>query len=255
MIKSGRLGLLIGTFFGSVIGSVSTILVFKKLGKLEEKKLIEHEQEHVEEVKKYYLEKIEEIKNNRVDATNCIEYAKKNEVKTENPEKTYAEQLRDDIEKKMKEKQRIAFENLNIEEKNKKMAGSFDYSKVSKDRYENLQKEYDREEIEIDEEAYPHLIHKSEFERPGGYVKNEIIYYEQNGLFTDMEDNVIIHLSEKYFGVDNLSNFGSEQARLDNQSGMYEMYLRDEVMHQDYHIIYNGTDDFEHMGDCRDDDD
>ena len=238
MIKSGGLGLLVGTFFGSVLGSIGTILVFKKIGKLEEKKIIEHEEECLEEVRKYYQQKIEEIRKDRINATECIEFAKKNEVKTEPVKETPA-------------KTRITFSDISVEEPQVKQV---DYSKISKDKYTNLQKEYDRDEIEIDEEAYPHLIRKSEFERPGGYVKNEVIYYEQNGIFTDMEDNVIVHLDEKYFGLDTLSNFGSEQARLDNQSGVYEMYLRDEVMHQDYHIIYNGIDDFEHLGDCRDDD-
>ena len=36
-----------------------------------------------------------------------------------------------------------------------------------------------------------------------------------------------------------------------DKNDLYEIYLRDEELHTDYHIIYNGTEDFEHLGDCR----
>ena len=244
MITNGGLGLLVGTFIGSIIGSTGTMFVFKKLGKLEQKKLNEHEEEHVEEVRKYYQEKIREITSNVVDASKSIEYAEKN-VKDITEEKPVVQAA-----PATEHRERLKYDTLDIHGGDKADTG-FDYSRISRSKYLDVQKEYEREEPEIDEDRYPIQIKKSDYENPDAYVKEEVMYYEQNGIFADMEDNIIDHLTEAYFGNENLAKFGSQQASLDGKSGLFELYLRDEEIHTDYHIIYNGTEDFEHLGDCR----
>ena len=242
IFKNDNIGLLVGTFFGSIIGTVGTMLVLKKMGKLEEKKLNQHEEEVVEEVRNYYRKKIEEIKKNTNSFPKCIEAAEKSVERSE--EKAVA--IVD------KSKTRITFDNVDIKNA-PKAAQQFDYSKISKEQYTDLKKEYEREEPIIEENQYPKQITRDEFERPGGYVKEELMYYEQNGIFTDMADAIVNHCTEKYFGADNLCKLGTPEATLDGRSGMFEIYLRDEEIHHDYHIILNSTDDFEHLGDCRDD--
>ena len=249
-MKNNIVNILCGAFVGSAIGSFTTLFVLKKLKKLDVERNIEAENKRLDEVYDFYKKKLKEIeenaKNQEVKADNLIKAAKESKVevipdekeKITNPKFLYQEELA---------KEDKATLNSSFVKGNK-----IDYSKIAKEEYGDLKKEYERDKIEIDEKAFPHLITKDSYEHAGGYVKEEMIYYEQNGIFATVDDDTIMdQYTEQYFGLDNLSLFGQPEASLDGKNSLYELYLRDEVMHIDFHIIFNGTDDFDHLGDCR----
>ena len=267
-------GLIIGTFVGNLVGSGVTILVMKKLKKLEYKRDLEAQQKQYEEVYAFYNNKIEELKKlkNGVDYA-AVEVKKSNEKleklnKISNSTSTVKvtadgridEEAYNNPKTMMQERQAADDgsdgpdpSDFNIGtgvlERDNGWRPKVDYAKISREKYSNLTKEYEREELVTPK--FPHQITKDMYERAGGYIKEEVMYYEQNGIFADLEDNIVDHLTEEYFGIDNINLFGTEQATLDGKNDLYEIYLRDEELHTDYHIIYNGTEDFEHLGDCR----
>ena len=221
-MKNNIVNILCGAFVGSAIGSFTTFFVLKKLKKLDVERNIEAENKRLDEVYDFYKKKL--IPDEKEKITN--------------PKFLYQEELA---------KEDKATLNSSFVKGNK-----IDYSKIAKEEYSDLKKEYERDEIVIDEKAFPHLITKDSYEHAGGYVKEEMIYYEQNGIFATVDDDTIMdQYTEQYFGLDNLSLFGQPEASLDGKNSLYELYLRDEVMHIDFHIIFNGTDDFDHLGDCR----
>lgn len=250
ILKNDNLGLLCGTFFGGLLGSIGTILVLKKLKKLEEKKFNKAESQAVNEVTEYYEKKLNELKNVKIFGD--VSKLEKDEAITN--EITENEKKPEIVVDKRLEKieftsPKTIMQERQAEEELKKTR--FDYSKISKARYEDLTKEYEREDIVV-ENQFPHLITQESYEHAGGYVKEEVIYYEQNGIFATVDDDTIVdHITEEYIGLDNLNLFGTDMASLDHKSSSYELYLRDEELHIDYHIIYNGTEDFDHLGDCR----
>lgn len=232
MAKRNSSGLLLGALIGSLIGSTGTLLVLKKLGKLEEKKLAEREAEHIEEVKRYYEAKIKEAKNK-------VNEEKKN---TETAEKVIAEVKNDIKTLERPNKSRISYEGLDVKDEDPTPA--FDYSKISKDKYKELQKEYEREEILEEYDEHPHQITKGCYENEPGFHKMELMYYEQNGIFTYMDDTICNTVTEEVIGADNLSLFGTDDASIDGLSGMYDLYLRSSKIMTDFHLIYNGTEDY-----------
>lgn len=270
ILKNDNLGLLCGTFLGSILGSSITILVMKKLKKLEVKRNLEEEQKHLDEVYKFYNDKIKDLEAMKKDVNYAAINAKKSAEKTSKPS-GYISTIKVTEDGRI-DPSEFANPKTAMQERSAREDGvdiidpsdfnegggvletdngwrPINYAKISQDKYKNLTKEYEREELETPK--FPHLITKDSYEHAGGYVKEEVMYYEQNGIFADMEDNLIDHLTEQYFGLDNLNLFGTEQASLDGRNDLYEIYLRDEELHIDYHIIYNGTEDFEHLGDCR----
>ena len=231
-LKNDNVGLLVGTLFGSIIGSTGTILVLKKLKKLEVKHNLEEEAKHIDEIKTYYENKIEEIKGGVINAPKCIEAATKSIERSE--EKA--------IENKKPE--RITYDGLLIDNTPEVNKPSFDYSKISRDRYAELQKEYEREEIQEEVDELPHQITKDNYEHGLGFKKLELIYYEQNGIFTYTDDTICNNVTEDIIGADNLSLFGTDDASIDGMSGMYDLYLRSSKIMTDFHLIYNGTEDY-----------
>ena len=260
IFKNDNVGLLCGTFFGSVIGSLGTLFVLKKINKLEYKKDLEAEGEHIAEVIEVYEARIKKLKDLKIsgaaeEAKNDI--SESDRIVNENAKKAHSRIDINEIvsEPKSKEEPKITNPKFQyqdrIAEEMKESKPHYDYSKISREQYSDLKKEYEREPI-IEEGKFPHLITQDSYEHAAGYVKEEVMYYEQNGIFATLDDDTIVdHLTEEYFGLDNLSLFGTEQASLDHKSSLYELYLRDEELHIDYHIIYNGTEDFDHLGDCR----
>ena len=85
-----------------------------------------------------------------------------------------------------------------------------------------------------------HQITKDEYREDSRYAKIEIIYYEVNGVFATLDDKLVEYLDEEYFGIDNLNLFGTKEASLDGKSDLYEIFLRDEFIHTDYHMLYDG---------------
>lgn len=246
MLKNGKIGFLLGTFFGAILGSTSTILVVKKLKKIAEKEYNLAESEAVNEVREYYREKLERLKDIHKPCDYTAVKSDKNiEIKEEKIEPAITKPVV--TNPKILYQDRLAKEEAEAERKKKQ----FDYSQVSKAKYTDLKEEYEREDPVIDENQLPHLITQENYQHTGGYVKEEVIYYEQNGIFADMNDEIVDHLDEQYFGLDTLSLFGTKGASLDGKNSLYELYVRDETLHIDYHIIYNGTEDFDHLGDCR----
>ena len=235
IFKNDNIGLLCGTFFGAIIGSVGTILTFKKLGKLEEKKINEHEEEVINEIREFYEAKIERIVNDKpLDFGECTKTAEKSVNRSEEK----AAEIVD------KTKKRITFSNVDVKDTSK-VEPQFDYSKISKEQFTDLKKEYEREEPDVEEEIYPVQITKEQFDDEIAYRKERLIYYEQNGIFAGYDDVPVNDVyDEKYFGFDNLSLFGSAQASLDGKSSTNELYLRDRLHNVDFQLVYNATEDF-----------
>ena len=259
MFKNDNLGLLCGTFFGAILGSVGTIFTLKKLNKLEYKKDLEAEGERIAEVVEIYENRIKKLKDLKIsgaaeEAKNDISKSESDKIVNENAKNAHSritlDTNIDDPDDQKITNPKFLYQDR-IAEEMKENKPNYDYSKISREQYSDLKKEYEREPI-IEEGKFPHLITQDSYEHAAGYVKEEVMYYEQNGIFATLDDDTIVdHLSEEYFGLDNLSLFGTEQASLDHKSSSYELYLRDEELHIDYHIIYNGTEDFDHLGDCR----
>lgn len=252
MRKSTQFAAILGVFFGGLLGSTGTILVFKKLDKLEHKKDLEAEAEHIAEVAEMYENRIKKLKDLKI--SGAAEEAKNDDkivnekAKESHSRLTFDKVIDEPEEPKITNPKFLYQEKIAEEDKKKQM----DYSKISREKYTDLKKEYEREAPDIDEHPFPHLITQDSYEHAAGYVKEEVMYYEQNGIFATLDDDTIVdHITEEYIGLDNLNLFGSQQASLDGKSSLYELYLRDEVLHIDYHIIYNGTEDFDHLGDCR----
>lgn len=90
-------------------------------------------------------------------------------------------------------------------------------------------------------EIFPQPITEAEYKEDNRYAKIEIIYYEVDGVFTTFDDKLVEHLNEEYFGYDNLNRLNA----------YYNVYLRDEKIHVDYHMIYEGCTSYfaEHKGD------
>ena len=259
MFKNDNLGLLCGTFFGAILGSVATIFTLKKLNKLEYKKDLEAEGERIAEVVEIDENRIKKLKDLKIsgaaeEAKNDISKSESDKIVNENAKNAHSritlDKSIDDPDDQKITNPKFIYQDR-IAEEMKENKPNYDYSKISREQYSDLKKEYEREPI-IEEGKFPHLITQDSYEHAAGYVKEEVMYYEQNGIFATLDDDTIVdHLSEEYFGLDNLSLFGTEQASLDHKSSLYELYLRDEELHIDYHIIYNGTEDFDHLGDCR----
>ena len=231
-LKNDNVGLLVGALFGSIIGSTGTLLVLKKLKKLDVNRNLEEEEQHIDEIKTYYENKIKEIKNEVIDIPKCVEAAAKSVERSEEK----AEEI--------KRPARITFDNLNIDNRPEANKPEFDYSKISRDKYADLQKEYEREEIQEEVDELPHQITKDNYEHGIGFKKLELMYYEQNGLFTYMDDTICNNVTEDIIGADNLSLFGTDDASIDGMSGMYDLYLRSSKIMTDFHLIYNGTEDY-----------
>ena len=88
-------------------------------------------------------------------------------------------------------------------------------------------------------ENFPHQITEDEYKEDGRYAKIEIIYYEVDGVFATLDDKLVEYLDEEYFGIDNLNSFN-----------VCDIYLRDESIHVDYHMFYEGCTSYfaEHKG-------
>lgn len=241
MVKNAKFGMILGTFLGSILGSTGTILVMKKLKKLEEKQFKKDESEAINEVEKYYENKINQLKNGgmKIDYSTKIESKKESKISIVDEKKD----ILTDKESPITNPKFLYQDRLAEEEKNKIQAT--DYSKIARSKYKELVKEYDREEPEVEEEHYPEQITMEMFEDEIAYRKETLMYYDQDGVFATLDDIPVNDLyDEKYFGSDNLALFGTMQASLDGKSSTNELYLRDRLHNVDFHLIYNSTECF-----------
>ena len=226
ILKNDNLGLLCGTFFGGLLGSVGTILVLKKLKKLEEKEFNKAESQAVNEVTEYYEKKLNELKNVKIFGdVSKLEKDKNltNEIPEKKPEMKPELVVDKRLEKIEFTSPKTIMQERQAEEELKKTR--FDYSKISKARYEDLTKEYVRDEPDYEEVLYP---------------KENLIYYEQDGVFAGYDDIPVTDVyDENYFGADNLALLGTPEASLDGLSSMNELFLRDAAHNVDFHIIYD----------------
>ena len=247
-------GLIIGTFVGNLVGSGVTILVMKKLKKLEYKRDLEAQQKQYEEVYAFYNNKIEELKKlkNGVDYA-AVEVKKSNEKleklnkmssSTSTVKVTADGRIDEEAYKSPKtlmQERQAAEDNAKVPifDSDRERKIGMDYAKISREKYSNLTKEYDREELDIEPIKYPEQITMDEFEDEIAYRKETLIYYEQDGVFAGLDDIPVNDLyDEQYFGADNLLLFGSMQASLDGKSSTNELYLRDRIHNVDFHLIY-----------------
>ena len=240
ILKNDNLGLLCGTFLGGLLGSIGTILVLKKLKKLEEKEFNKAESQAVNEVTEYYEKKLNELKNVKIfgdvsklekDKNLINEIPEKPEL---NPELVVDKRL----EKIEFTSPKTIMQERQAEEELKKTR--FDYSKISKARYEDLTKEYEREEPDYEEVLYPKQITQEQFNDEIAYRKENLIYYEQDGVFAGYDDISVNDVyDENYFGADNLALLGTPEASLDGLSSINELYLRDATHNVDFHIVYD----------------
>lgn len=265
IFKNDNLGLLIGIFIGSAIGTAGTLLTLKKLKKLDANEEIEKNQAKIDEIYKFYNDKIREIKDEyaetRKNQMMMLSEEEEDVIKVVNtsaathttgsPKDIYTDRISnedsndDAADFNEGTNTLLSDRGVRINREASSKNAAIDYSKITK-KYDNLEKEYEREEIETI--TFPHQITKDDYENAGGYVKEELIYYEQNGIFADMNDIEMDEYDENYFGLDNLSKFGSEQASLDGANDLFELYLRDNTLRVDFHLIYNGTEDFNKIG-------
>ena len=278
-IKNNNFGLALGTFLGSIFGSTATIFIMKKLKKLEEKQFRKEESDAIQEVTEYYEKKIKEIKDLKISGS-IEEYDKfdKNVItingnngntsNTNNHSRITLDKVIDEPEENH-EKQQIKDivlgnpkfimqdddgNNIEIDPSDYNIGTNqletdrgirpnrVDYSKISRNKYTGLQKEYEREELKIDVVKLPKQITKKEYDFDTRYNKVELMYYETNGIFTTMDDEVHDEYSEEYFGSDNILKFNSPEASLDGQNAFNELYLRDEELKIDYCIVYTSED-------------
>ena len=79
-------------------------------------------------------------------------------------------------------------------------------------------------------EIFPDQITEDEYKEDSRYAKIKIIYYEVDGVFTTFDNKLVKYLDEEYFGIDNLNLFNKD----------CNIYLRDEIIHVDYHMVYEG---------------
>lgn len=280
MFKNDNLGLLYGTFLGSLFGSGITILVMKKLKKLEEKQFKKEESDAINEVVNYYENKIEKLKNLKISgaASEAIRNEQKieqksNQIVNENAAKTHTRPVLDKvIDEPSNQQEKIEIKDIvltnpkfiiqdengndvaldpsdfnegnNVLEVDRgiRPGQTFDYSRISKEKYTDLSKEYEREPIKLNEVHFPVQITKREYDFNTAYKKVELMYYETNGVFTNMEDEIIEEYREEYFGTDNILKFNTEEASLDGQTAWNELYLRDDALKTDYCIIYTSDD-------------
>ena len=270
MIKSNKISFLLGTLIGTVLGSTGTILVMKKMKKLNEKHFIAEESEAIDEVRLYYENKIDDLKKVKIASTveeikNDIQPVVTNATVTQqNHKRITLDKVIDEPQEKT-EVPNIVITNPkfiiqdengdeiaidpsdlnqgdNVLEVDKGFRPNFDYSNISKEKYTNLQKEYDREPIQLNEVHALKQITKREFDFNTGYKKIELMYYEQNGVFTTMDDEICDEYKEEYFGIDNILKFNSEEATLDGQNAWNELYLRDDALKIDYCLVYTNED-------------
>ena len=246
ILKNDNLGLLCGTFLGSILGSSITILVMKKLKKLEIKRNLEEEQKHLDEVYKFYNDKIKDLEVMKKDvnyAEISAQKAPKNNGYVSTIKVTEDGRI-DPAEMGVKVLKNDVSDEV-IVEGDRDYKPKVNYSKISQEKYKNLTKEYDRDEPELDENPYPVQITKEQFEDEIAYRKENLIYYEQDGIFAGYDDVPVNDVyDEKYFGYENLGLFGSAQASLDGLSSDNELYLRDRLHNVDFHLIYNPTEAF-----------
>ena len=89
-------------------------------------------------------------------------------------------------------------------------------------------------------EIFPHQIMENDYENDSTYAKIEIIYYEVDGVFATFDGKLVNYLDEEYFGFKNLNLFNADS----------NIYLRDEELHIDYYMIYEGCTSYfaEHKG-------
>ena len=270
MIKSNKISFLLGTLIGTALGSTGTILVMKKMKKLNEKHFIAEESEAINEVRLYYENKIEDLKKVKIASTveeikNDIQPVVTNSTTVQQNHKRITLDKVIDEPQEETEVPKIVITNPkfiiqdengdeialdpsdlnqgdNVLEVDKGFRPNFDYSNISKVKYTDLQKEYDREPIQLNEVHFPVQITKREFDFNTGYKKIELMYYEQNGVFTTMDDEICDEYKEEYFGIDNILKFNSEEASLDGQSAWNELYLRDDTLKIDYCLVYTNED-------------
>ena len=205
MRKSTQFAAILGVFFGGLLGSTGTILVFKKLDKLEHKKDLEAEAEHIAEVAEMYENRIKKLKDLKI--SGAVEEAKEaknsDEIVNEKAKEAHSRLTFDKVinepeEPKITNPKFLYQDKLAEEDKKKQM----DYSKISREKYTDLKKEYEREAPDIDEHPFPHLITQDSYEHAAGYVKEEVMYYEQNGIFATLDDDSIVdHITEEYISL------------------------------------------------------
>ena len=89
-------------------------------------------------------------------------------------------------------------------------------------------------------EKFPQPITEDEYKKDSRYAKIEVIYYKVDGVFTTLDKKLIEYLDEEYFGIGNLNRLNA----------YYNVYLRDEKTHVDYHMFYEGCTSYfaEHKG-------
>lgn len=253
MFKNDNLGLICGTFFGAILGSVGTIFTLKKLNKLEYKKDLEAEGERIAEVVEIYENRIKKLKDLKIsgaaeEAKNDISKSESDKIVNENAKNAHSritlDKSIDDPDDQKITNPKFLYQDR-IAEEMKENKPNYDYSKISREQYSDLKKDYEREAIDIDEEYFPEQITMEQFEDEIAYRKENLIYYEQDGVFAGYDDIPVNDVyDEKYFGADNLSLFGSMQASLDGKSSTNELYLRDRIHNVDFHLIYNPTEAF-----------
>lgn len=251
-INNGAIGFAIGAIVASAVSSAVSIFIVNKLKK-------QDIQEEIDKITNFYDQKIKEILKEKNEKKSI-----QPEIKTDEIEKSFKEKNNSNPSPKIMLQDQLAKEKnsfgsddpadmsegtgqLEVDRgvritRNNNANIKVDYAKMYKD-YEVLAKEYEREEKK-EEIKFPIQITKDDYDMTGAYRKEELIYYEQNGYFVDEAGQICDEYSENYFGINNISLFGTPEASLDGESSIYELYLRDKDLRIDFHIEINKDDDY-----------
>lgn len=252
-INNGAIGFAVGAIVASAVSSTVSVFLINKFKK-------QDIQEEIDKITNFYDQKIKEILKEKSEKKSI-----QPEIKIDEIEKSFKEKNTSNPSPKIMLQDQLAKEKasfgsddpadmnegtaqLEVDRgiritRNGNTNNRVDYSKMYKD-YEVLAKEYERED-EKEEIKFPVQITKDDYDMTGAYRKEELIYYEQNGYFVDEVGNICDEYSENYFGINNISLFGTPKASLDGQSSIYELYLRDKDTRIDFHIEINKDDDYD----------
>lgn len=262
-LKDYNIGFVIGLGLGSTIGSLSTVLILKKLKKLDYEEQNKKNLAKVDEIYKFYNDKLKELeekenKKEQKDIEIEIKEKKKEEngipIRTVSPKIMFQEKIANEkyedgeVDPADFNEGSAVLETdrgIRIPRNDRKGINEiYDYSKVHNKNFKDLEKEYERDELK-EVITFPHQITRYQFENDGGYVKEDLTYYEQNGVFVDQKcDEVIDAYDENYFGLDNLNKFGTSEASIDGQNDLNEIYLRDNNINVDFRIERNSSEDW-----------
>lgn len=98
----------------------------------------------------------------------------------------------------------------------------------------------------LDDGKHPVIIPRSEYDKPNGFNKLKLIYYEESGIFAHVGDSSDSGFTEEYFGLQNLGEFGNIKFD-DAESDPYTLFFRDEGIGTDFEVYYEPNETYDEV--------